>query len=238
MPKLKFDEQREKLYETGVDQVVLYPMQDAGSYDLGVAWNGITAVNETPEGGEPEDLYADNIKYLSLVSAEKLGLGIEAYMYPDEWAECDGSAEPVPGVHIAQQERKTFGLCYRTVLGNDVEHNDYGYKLHLVYGCLASPSERGYATINDSPEAITFSWDANTTPVPVTGHKPTALLTIDSTKFKETAPKARLQTLLDILYGTDPDTEAGTEGTVARLPLPDEVLGILKEPTPTPPSDG
>ena len=215
MSKLVWDNVGERLYETGVKQGVLYPMSATGTYDLGVAWNGLTAVTESPSGAEATPLYADDIKYLNLMSNEEFGGTIEAYMYPDEFMECDGSASLTAGVSIGQQPRKTFGLCYRTTLGNDVASNDYGYKLHLVYGALASPSEKAYATINDSPEAITFSWEFSTTPVNVTGHKPTASLTIDSTKVDET----KLAALEAILYGTD-DVEP-------RLPLPDEIATLM-----------
>lgn len=215
MSKLVWDQTGERLYETGVKQGVLYPIGTSGSYDLGVAWNGLTAVTESPSGAEASPLYADDIKYLNLMSNEEFGGSIEAYTYPEEFAQCDGSAALVAGVMIGQQPRKTFGLCYRTVLGNDIESNDYGYKLHLVYGCLAAPSEKAYATINDSPEAITFSWEFSTTPVNVTGHKPTASITIDSTKCDE----AKLKALEDILYGTE-DAEP-------RLPLPDEIATLM-----------
>ena len=222
MSKLKWDQTGERLYETGVRMGVLYPIQTGGVYSKGVAWNGLTAVTESPSGAEASPLYADDIKYLNLISNEEFGATIEAYTYPDEFAECDGSASIATGVYIGQQARKTFGLCYRTVLGNDVDSNDYGYKLHLIYGAMAAPSEKGYSTINDSPEAITFSWEVTTTPVNVTGFKPTASLTIDSTK----ADPTKLATLEDILYGKDGsgDTQTGTE---PRLPLPDEIAQLL-----------
>lgn len=216
MSKLVWDQTGEKLYETGVKMGVLYP-QESGTYPKGVAWNGLTAVTESPSGAEATALYADDIKYLSLMSNEEFGATIEAYMYPDEFAECDGSASISEGVYIGQQKRKAFGLCYRTVVGNDVDNNDYGYKIHLIYGALAAPSEKGYATINDSPEAITFSWEITTTPVNVTGFKPTASITIDSKKCDAT----KLAALEKILYGSE-------EGE-ARLPLPDEVAGIMKQ---------
>ena len=216
MAKLVWDQTGERYYETGVRQGVLYPMQEGGTYTKGVAWNGLTAVTESPSGAEATALYADDIKYLNLLSAEEFGCTIEAYTYPDEFAECDGSASLAAGVNIGQQKRKTFGLCYRTVLGNDVDNNDYAYKLHLVYGCLASPSEKAYAAINDSPDAITFSWEVTTTPVAVTGFKPTACITIDSTK----ANAEKLTALEAILYG-DGDTEA-------RLPLPNEIATLMK----------
>lgn len=218
MAKLTWDDTGNRLYETGVKQGVLYPVADNGGYGTGVAWNGLTAVTESPSGAEPTALYADDIKYLELMSNEEFGATIEAYTYPDEFAECDGSAELTEGVKIGQQPRKAFGLCYRTTLGNDVKGNDYGYKLHLVYGCKAAPSEKAYATINDSPEAITFSWEVTTTPVSVTGHKPTAHLEIDSTKVDAT----KLAALEAILYGS-----ATGDNATPRLPLPDEVLSTL-----------
>ena len=195
--RLSWDNNGERLFETGVRNAVLYK-HDKATYDKGVAWNGITAITESPEGAEATPLYADDIKYLNLFSAEEFGATIEAYTYPTEFEECDGSASVAPGVTIGQQSRKPFGLSYRTVLGNDVDGNDYGYKLHLIYGCQAQPSEKAFATINDSPEAITFSWEVKTTPVSVTGAKPTATLTIDSTK---TTPE-KMAALEAILYGT------------------------------------
>lgn len=223
---LKWDATGERTYETGVKDCVLYPISDSNTYNKGVAWNGITSISENPEGAEPNDLYADDIKYLSLISTETLGLTVEAYTYPDEFAECDGSKSAVAGVSVGQQGRKTFGLCYRTTYGNDTVGNDYGYKLHLIYGCKASPSEKGYETINDNPDAITFSWEVNTTPVAVgTGYKPTASIIIDSTKVDST----KLDNLKTILYGTAADETATppTEAVDARLPLPDEVISIL-----------
>ena len=215
MSKLVWDQTGERFYETGVKNGVLYPMGDAGTYDKGVAWNGLTAVTESPSGAEPTPLYADDIKYLNLMSNEEFGGTIEAYTYPEEFEQCDGSAVLAKGVNIGQQPRKTFGLCYKTTLGNDVKSNDYGYKLHLVYGALAAPSEKAYATINDSPEAITFSWEFSTTPVNVAGHKPTASITIDSTKCEA----EKLAALEAILFGSD-DEEA-------RLPLPDEIATLM-----------
>ena len=215
MSKLVWDQTGEKFYETGVKQGVLYVQGEGGTYPKGVAWNGLTAVTESPSGAEPSPLYADDIKYLNLMSNEEFGASIEAYTYPEEFGVCDGSAALATGVYIGQQSRKTFGLCYRTTYGNDTENNDYGYKLHLIYGCLAAPSEKSYSTINDSPEAITFSWEVTTTPVAVTGHKPTACITIDSTK----ADPTKLAALEEILYGTD-DEEA-------RLPLPDEIATLM-----------
>ena len=215
MPKLTWDNTGERIFETGVKQGVLYPIQSDGKYTKGVAWNGLTAVTESPSGAEATALYADDIKYLNLLSNEEFGATIEAYTYPDEFAECDGSAELATGVMIGQQKRKTFGLCYRTTIGNDVEGNDYGYKLHLVYGCLAAPSEKGYSTINDNPDAITFSWEVSTTPVNVEGFKPTSQITIDSTKAEPT----KLAALEAVLYGG--------EATEAKLPLPDEVAALM-----------
>lgn len=217
MAKLVWDKTGERLYETGVDQGVLYP-QVSGTYPKGVAWNGLSSVSESPSGAEATAIYADNIKYLSLMSAEEFGGTIEAYMFPSEFAECDGSVELVEGVSIGQQTRKPFGLCYRTRLGNDVDGNDHGYKLHLVYGALASPTEKGYSTVNDSPEAMTMSWEFTTTPVSVGGFKPTAILTIDSTK----ADPTKLAALEKILYGSD-EPEAGEP----RLPLPDEIKTLM-----------
>lgn len=214
MAKLVWDQTGERLYETGVKHGVLY-IKNNGKYEGGVAWNGLTAVTESPSGAEATPLYADDIKYLNLISNEEFGATVEAYTYPDEFAECDGSASIATGVYIGQQNRKTFGLCYTTVLGNDEETNNYGYKLHLIYGAVASPSEKGYATINDSPEAITFSWEINTTPENVTGFKPTASIVIDSTK----ADKAKLTALEAILYGSETET--------ARLPLPDEIATLM-----------
>ena len=215
MSKLTWDNTGERIFETGVKQGVLYPIQSDGKYTKGVAWNGLTAVTESPSGAEATALYADDIKYLNLLSNEEFGATIEAYTYPDEFAECDGSAELATGVMIGQQKRKIFGLCYRTTIGNDVEGNDYGYKLHLVYGCLAAPSEKGYSTINDNPDAITFSWEVTTTPVNVEGFKPTSQITIDSTK----ADPTKLAALEAVLYG-------GAE-TEAKLPLPDEVATLM-----------
>lgn len=216
--KLEWDKSGEHLFETGVDRGVLYPQAADGTYPKGVAWNGLTSVSESPSGADANALWADNIKYLNLYSAEEFGATIEAYTYPDEFAELDGSAEIAPGAMIGQQNRKAFGLSYRTVLGNDIQGNDYGYKIHIIYGAQASPSEKSYETINDSPDAITFSWELNTTPVPVTGHKPTASIVIDSTKCDAT----KLAALEEILYGT-----AGQGGADARLPLPAEVISTL-----------
>ena len=226
MAKLVWDAVGEHLYETGVDHGVLYPWDSTQSaYGTGVAWNGLTTITESPSGADFTAIYADNIKYLNLQSAEEFGGTIEAYTYPDEWMECDGSAEVVTGAVIGQQARKSFGLCYRTKIGNDVDSSEHGYKLHIVYGATVQPSEATYETINDSPDAITFSWDYSTNPVNVTGAKPTATLVIDSSEFTTTEEKARLAALEDHLYGTD--ASGGSEGTVAWLPLPDDIKAIL-----------
>ena len=217
MSKIVWDKTGEKFYETGVKNGVLYVRSEDGTYPKGVAWNGLTAVTESPSGAEATPLYADDIKYLNLVSAEEFGATIEAYTYPDEFKECNGEAELAAGVNLGQQARKTFGMCYRTAFGNDVDGNDHGYKLHIIYGALAAPSEKPYATINDSPEAITFSWEITTTPVEVTGFKPTASVTIDSTKVAA----EKLTALEAILYGT--------ESEEAYLPLPDEIAELMKE---------
>lgn len=222
MSKIVWDKTGERLYETGVKNGVLY-LQTDGVYNNGVAWNGLTAVTESPSGAEATALYADDMKYLNLYSAEEFGATIEAYTYPDEFAECDGSKELVEGVVIGQQTRKVFGLCYRTVIGNDTDGEAHGYKLHIIYGAMASPSEKAYATINDSPEAITFSWEVTTTPVNVTGAKPTASVVIDSTK----ADPTKLAALETILYGKDPTTDGGSDGVDPRLPLPDELKTLM-----------
>ena len=224
--KLKWDQTGERLYETGVKNGVLYPLSSEGTYSGGVAWNGLTAVTESPSGAEATPLYADDIKYLNLFSTEEFGATIEAYTYPDEFAECDGSKSIADGVFIGQQPRKTFGMCYRTALGNDTEGSDHGYKLHIIYGAKATPTEKAYATINDSPEAITFSWELSTTPVNVTGFKPTASVVIDSTKCNA----EKLASLEGILYGKDPTTPNGQDGTEPRLPLPDEIKTIIGTP--------
>lgn len=216
MAKIVWDKTGERFYETGVKNVVLYVAEN-GAYPKGVAWNGVTNITESPSGAEATPLYADDIKYLNLMSAEEFGASLEAYTYPEEFAACDGSAELVEGsgVMIGQQSRKTFGLCYRTTMGNDTDGNEYGYKLHLVYGLLAAPSEKAYATINDSPEAITFSWELSSTPVEVTGFKPTSIITVDSVK----AGKDKMAALEAALYGS--------ESEEAKLPLPDEVKTLL-----------
>lgn len=214
--KLQWDKTGERLYETGVRMGVLYPQDASGAYPKGVAWNGLSAVTESPSGAEGNPVYADDIKYLNLMSAEEFGATIEAYTYPDEFGVCDGTAEPEVGISIGQQPRQPFGMAYRTILGNDVEGEQYGYKLHIIYGAQASPSEKGYQSVNDSPEAITFSWAVTTTPVAVTGFKPTASLVLDSTKVSA----VKLQAIEDILYGT-----AAAE---PKLLLPDEIITMLK----------
>lgn len=214
MSKLVWDKSGERLFETGVNKGVLYPQDAQGTYPKGVVWNGLTAVTESPSGAEATPLYADNIKYLNLMSAEEFGATIEAYTYPDEFGECNGEAELTAGVSIGQQTRKSFGMAYQTKVGNDI-NSDLGYKIHLIYGALASPSEKAYATVNDSPEAITFSWEVTTTPVEVTGFKPTATLVIDSTKVAA----EKLAALEAVLYGS--------ESEEARLPLPNEVLTLV-----------
>jgi len=215
MTKLIFDATGEKTYETGVSSGVLYPMDNVGAYPQGYVWNGLTAVTESPTGAEATPLYADNIKYLNLLATEEFGATVEAYTYPKEFEVCDGSTEPATGVTNGQQDRQSFGMAYKTVKGNDVLGNSLGYKIHLVYGALAAPSEKGYQTINDSPEAITFSWELSTTPTPVDGQKPTATLVIDSVDIDPT----KLDALEKILFG---DT-----GTEARLPLPNEIITLV-----------
>lgn len=216
MAMLTWDDTGKKIYETGVDRGVLYPIQDGGLYNKGVAWNGLTNITESPSGAESNKIYADNIVYANLISAEEFGGTIEAYTYPNEFAKCDGSAELAPGVMAGQQTRSVFGLCYRTLLGNDAKSTDYGYKLHLIYGALASPSEKAYATVNDSPEAIAFSWEFTTTPVSVPGFKPTSYVCIDSTKVDPD----KLAALEKKLYGD----EAGE----AQLPLPEEIISMMQ----------
>lgn len=219
--KLVWDQIGEHTYETGTDHGVLYLVDKDGKYSTGVAWNGLISVTETPSGAEPTAMYADNIKYLNIRSAEDFGCTIEAYTYPEEFEECDGSAEIAKGVVVGQQGRKMFGFSYRSLMGNDTLGTDFGYKLHLIYGATASPSERGYQTVNDSPEAITFSWEVTTTPVQVTGYKPTSIITIDSTKVDPD----KLKQLEDKLYGTD----AEADGEMAHLPTPEEVMAIFAE---------
>jgi len=235
--KIVWDKSGERRYETGVDHGVLYPNKPdtseaaTKSFTGGVAWNGLTSVSESPSGAEANDIYADNILYASLRSAEKFGGTIESYTYPEEFCKCNGEATPegAVGLYVGQQKREPFGFCYRSDIGDDTQGTvdpDVDYKLHLWYNCVASPSERQFQTVNESPEAITMSWEISTTPVNVTGMKPTALLTIDSSKLKTTAEKARLQALEDILYGTN-----GEGGQAPYLPTPDEVIRIMK-PTP------
>lgn len=218
MPKLEWDKTGEREYETGVSNCALYVRDSNGTYPKGVAWNGISSISESPSGAEANPIYADNIKYLNLISVEEYAATIEAFMYPDEFEECDGTKELTPGVTIGQQERKTFGLAYKTLLGNDTDGDAHGYKIHIIYGALASPSEKSHETVNDSPEAASFSWEINTTPVEVTGAKPTASLEIDSTKSDPT----KLAALEKILFGSD-DGESAT----ARLPLPDEIKTLM-----------
>ena len=215
MSKLVWDQTGEREYETGVKNGVLYVQGEGGTYPKGVAWNGLISVTESPSGAEATALYADDIKYLNLMSNEEFGATIEAYMSPEEFDQCDGTASLATGVSIGQQKRKTFGMAYKTTIGNDVDGNDYGYKIHLIYGALAAPSEKAYSTINDSPEAMTLSWEVSTTPVTVNGFKPTATVVIDSTKVD----KKKLTALEDILFGS-----ASKE---ARLPLPDEIVSIV-----------
>ncbi len=223
MARLVWDKTGEHFYETGVKNVVLYPMS-GNSYGEGVAWNGVTSIEENPSGADFNAIYADDIKYLNIQGAEEFGATIGAYTYPDEFAECDGSAVPVDGVAVGQQARKAFGLCYRTTIGNDTEGIEYGYKLHIVYGARVTPSGKSYSTINDSPEPAEMSWEMNTTPVAVSGFKPTSIITIDSTKFSEQADKAKLTALEDMLYGKDGEGQAST---APSLPLPDLVLSTL-----------
>ena len=214
MSKLYWDQTSEKLYETGVEQVALYK-QVSGAYPAGVAWNGVTALNISPSGAEPTPLYANDTKYLNLMSNEELGFTLEAYTYPEEWEECDGSAEAAEGVYLGQQPRVKFGLAAKTLVGNDTEGTTYGYKLHLFYGCLASPAEESHATVNDSPEAVTFSWTVSTEPVSVEGYKPTSYICIDSTK----ADPDKLATLEAMIYGSDSEE--------AKLPMPSEVISTM-----------
>ncbi len=225
MAQLVWDKVAEKIYETGTDHGVLFPQKADGTYDNGVAWNGLTAFTESPSGAEKTDLWADNIKYVSLRSAEDYGGTIECYTYPDEFKPCIGEEQIVAGVNFGQQARKAFGFACRTVVGNDTEMNDFGYKLHICYGCTVSPSERSYQTINDSPEAITFSYEFSTTPVPITAKgytnmKPVASITIDSTKFTSESDKAKLTTLEAKLFGSEQED--------ATLPTPDDIIGIFK----------
>ena len=229
MAKLVWDKLEERIYETGTDHGVLFPADANGNYGKGVVWNGLTAVNESPSGAEANPQYADNIKYLNMYSAEDFGCTIEAFTYPQEFEICDGTAEIAPGITVGQQSRRMFGFSYRTLKGNAVAGNDYGYKLHFVYGAMASPSEKSRSTINESPEALTFSWEVTTTPVPLDGFKPFAHLSVDSTRTST----AKMAALEAIVYGTS--------GADARLPMPEEVLGIggaatITEVTPVKPT--
>ena len=229
---IEWDKTGEKFYETGTDRAVLYPKTAAGAYGTGVAWNGLTAVTENPSGAEESKLFADNQKYLSLYSAEEFGCTVEAYTYPDEWAECDGSKEVVAGtgVYAGQQTRKGFGFCYRSILGNDEVGENYSYKIHIIYGCQASPSEKSYATVNDSPEAITFSWEVTTTPVNITtvpGMKATSIFTIDAAKLKsQQGGEDKLDEIEAALYGTA--AEGQTPAVAPRILMPDEIIEILQ----------
>lgn len=225
--RLTWDEQGDRLYETGISEVALFPMNDDGTYADGVAWNGVTAVNEQPEGGEPSDLYADNQKYLSLLSAEELKATIEAYMSPEEFDECDGTLSPadVAGMNVSQQNRKGFALVYKTIIGNDIKGNNYGYKLNFLYNCKASVSEKQHTTINESPEASTLSWSITTTKIPVpklgtTEFKPTSLIKVDSTQFTESTAQANFKALEDYVYGS---TTAA-----AAMPTPLQIYNLLK----------
>lgn len=223
MAMLKWDQIGEHYFETGVDHGVLYRLDDQGAYSEAYTWNGLTAVNENPTGAEGNAQYADNIKYLNLISKEEWEGTIEAFTYPDAFAECDGSKALIPGMRIGQQTRKMFGFSYRTLIGNDVEGQDLGYKIHVVYGCNASPSQRNNQTVNDSPEAVGLSWDIKTTPVPVTGEAPTATLEFDSTKLTE----AQMTIVKNTLYGVDADPEHQIEGSDGWLPLPDKWVELL-----------
>lgn len=215
MSRIKWDETGKRLFETGVDRGVFFPVDDTGKYGAGVPWNGLTGVSENPTGAEPNPLYADNIKYLNLFSTEEFGATVEAYTYPPEFKECDGSKSIAKGVYIGQQVRRKFGFAYRTLIGNDVKGQDFGYIIHLVYGCQASPSDKGYQTVNDNPDAITFSWEFSTTPVEVEGHRPTATVEINSTE----CDPAKLKAFEDVLYGG--------ENEESKLPLPAEVASLL-----------
>lgn len=216
MAKLVFNQVGERLFETGVKNGVLYVMGDGDTYGNGVVWNGLTGVTEKPTGAEATNLYADDVKYVVIQGAEEFEATIEAYTYPEEFEACDGSAALVEGVNVGQQERKTFAFCYKTSVGNDTQGQDLGYKIHVIYGCKAAPSEKAYATINDSPEAVTFSWEVSTVPVPVEGHNPTATMVIDSTRV----PAEKLKLIEEVLYGSEVED--------ARLPLPNEILDLIK----------
>ena len=233
MAKLVWDATGERRYETGVSHGILFVRKADGTYDNGVVWNGLTTVTESPEGAEAVDLWADNMKYATFRSAETFGGTIEAYTYPDEFAECDGQAAVSAGVYIGQQTRKTFGFCYRTDVGDDTNADldeNTGYKIHIVWGASASPSERSYETINDSPDAIQFSWEFTTTPVAVTGHKPTSLMVIDTTKLTSTTDQAKLAKLEERLYGVDPVTgDNPVAGSDSALPTPDDIIYLFTE---------
>ena len=216
MAKLVFNNVGERLFETGVKNGVLYVMGEDGAYENGVVWNGLTAVTESPSGAETTPLYADDVKYVVIYAAEEFGATVEAYTYPEEFEQCDGSASISEGITIGQQTRKSFGMCYKTSVGNDVQGQDFGYKIHIIYGAKAAPSEKSYSTINDSPEAVTFSWELSTVPVPVEGFNPTATMVIDSTRV----PSEKMKLIEDKLYGT--------ESEEATLPLPNELLALLK----------
>ena len=216
MAKLVFNNVGERLFETGVKNGVLYVMGDEGTYEKGVVWNGLTAVTESPSGADTTPLYADDVKYVVIYAAEEFGATVEAFTYPEEFEQCDGSAAISEGVTIGQQSRKSFGMCYKTSVGNDVQGQDFGYKIHIIYGAKAAPSEKSYSTINDSPEAVTFSWELSTVPVPVEGFNPTATMVIDSTRMD----KGKLKLIEDKLYGT--------ESAEATLPLPDEIKALLQ----------
>lgn len=221
--RLQWDKDGERLYETGVDRVVLFPKAN-GAYPKGVAWNGVTQISEKPSGAESNPVYADNIKYLNLRSNEEFGVTLEAYTYPDEFAECDGSVDVVAGLRLNQQSRKTFGLAYRSLIGNDEESTDHGYKLHLVYGCDAAPSEKSRQTVNESPEAIAFSWEITTTPVKIPGYRPCAHIEIDSTKVDS----KKLTEFEDLLYGVDTDATNEIAGSQSYLPLPEDVIAFFR----------
>lgn len=225
---LVWDAIGEHFYETGVDHGVLYPMGEGNKYAEGVAWNGLTAVNESPSGAEATALYADNIKYLNLYSAEEYGFTIEAYQSPVEFDQCDGTASPVNGVSVGQQTRKSFGFVYRTKIGNDTDGQDHGYKIHIIYSAMASPSEKNHQTVNDSPEAVTLSWTCNTTPINVKGYKPTVTIVIDSTQFTDDAGKKKLVALEEMLFGKDPTSPEADDGVAPKLPLPDELIEMMK----------
>lgn len=224
--KIKWDQVGEHVYETGVDHGILSVVDDSGKYTAPVAWNGLTSVSENPSGADANAQYADNIKYLNLIAAEDFGLTIEAFTYPSEFGQCDGTAEIAPGIMIGQQGRRTFGFGYRTKIGNDVMNDNYGYKLHFAYGCVSAPSEKGFDTVSDSPEPISFSWEVNTTPVPVEGFKPTAILIIDSTLVDPD----KLKEFEDLIYGADPSMEGGDDGVEPKFLLPDEILAFFQAP--------